>query len=128
MATMKVVQTPSAEVVEKANEIIYVTDGRGRRFGLKRPGVLSQFRLVDLLGPETAKNEVYMAMVMPVTWVCSIEAGEESREVFFPSSRSELEALISQIDEDGIVAISGELNKQVTADAAASDREAVGNA
>lgn len=109
MATVTV-RTPSEEVVQKATEVFYAQDGRGRRIGLKKPGVLAQFRLVDLLG-ETAKNEVYMGMILPLIWVCSIEENGTVEEVLFPATRSELDALIQRIDEDGIIAIATELNK-----------------
>lgn len=91
---------PSADLIKKATAEVTVTDARGRVFTLKRPGVLAQYRLVDMLG-ESAKNEVYMGMVLPITYVSAID-GES---VFQFSTRRELDALIQQLDEDGIAAI-----------------------
>lgn len=121
------VRKPSDEIIEAANEITYVTDVRGRRFGLKKPSVLAQFRLVDLLGAETSKNEVYMAMVMPVTWVCSIEEDGVDEDIHPPCSRAELEALISRVDEPGIIAIGAELTRVASDEQVMATKENLGN-
>lgn len=92
--------TPSQQVVAKATAETVITDGRGRSIRLKKPGVLAQFRLIEVLG-DTAKNEVYMAMVMPLLFVTEID-GET---IFPPSRKSEVEALIQRLDEDGIGAV-----------------------
>lgn len=92
--------TPSQEAVAKATAEAVVTDGRGRAIKLKKPGVLAQFRLIEVLG-DTAKNEVYMAMVLPLIFVTEID-GET---IFPPARKSEVEALIQRLDEDGISAV-----------------------
>lgn len=79
---------------------VLIPDARGRVITLKRPGVLAQYRLVDLLGAETAKNTVYMNMVLPMLYVAKID----DDPAFF-STRRELDALISLLDEDGISAV-----------------------
>lgn len=91
---------PSEEVVEQANKVTYVTDARGRRIGLKKPGILAQYRLVEMLG-DSARNEAFMGMILPVTFVVQID----DDEVPFPRTRRELDALIQRIDEDGLLAI-----------------------
>lgn len=97
---------PSAELIAKASPEAAVTDARGRVFTLKKPGVLSQYRLVDLLG-DSAKNEVYMAMVLPLTYVSAID-GDPSAQ---PNTRLQLDALIQRLDEDGIAAIMAGVEK-----------------
>lgn len=92
--------SPSAELINKAVAEVTITDARGRTFTLKRPGVLAQYRLVDMLG-ESAKNEVYMGMVLPLTYVAAIDGQPEGA----PASRRQLDALIQRLDEDGIAAI-----------------------
>ncbi|MGC5301786.1 hypothetical protein, partial [Escherichia coli] len=42
-----------------------VTDASGRVITLRKPGILAQYRLIDALG-NSARNEVYVGMVMPV--------------------------------------------------------------
>ena len=44
----------------------------GRTIGLKKPAVLAQFRLVEVLG-ESAANDVHMGMVLPLMFVVSID-------------------------------------------------------
>lgn len=92
--------TPSQQVVAKATAETVITDGRGRSIRLKKPGVLAQFRLIEVLG-DTAKNEVYMSMVLPLIFVTEID-GET---IFPPARKSEVEALIQRLDEDGISAV-----------------------
>jgi hypothetical protein len=92
--------TPSVEVIAKATAEVTVTDARGRVITLKKPGVLAQFRLVEALG-DSAKNDVYMGMVAPLIFVSAIDGDP----VYQPSKKSEVEALIQQLDEDGLTAV-----------------------
>ena len=92
--------TPSQQIVAKAASETVITDGRGRSIRLKKPGALAQFRLIEVLG-DTAKNEVYVSMVMPLIFVTEID-GEA---IFPPTRKSEVEAMIQRLDEDGISAV-----------------------
>lgn len=85
-------------IKEAAKEIFLAPDPRGRVFGIRKPGVLAQFRLVEIM-EDTAKNEVYMNMLTPIVFCTSID-GEP---IPFPNSKREVEALIQRIDEDGMV-------------------------
>lgn len=100
MAKLEVNETPSQQVIAKAAAEILVTDAQGRKIKLKKPGVLAQFRLVEILA-DSAKNEVYMGMVLPLIYVAEID-GEA---VMMPNSKREVEALIQRLDEDGISAV-----------------------
>lgn len=93
-------ELPSDQIIKKAAAEVSVTDERGRVIKLKKPGVLAQYRLVEILA-DSARNEVYMGMVLPLIYVVSID----DEPVFQPSRKSEVEALIQQLDEDGIAAI-----------------------
>lgn len=94
------ITTPSEEVVQKALFECTVTDAKGRVITLKKPGVLAQFRLIEALG-ETAKNEVYMGMVLPLIFIAAIDGDA----VLTPTRKSEVEALIQRLDEPGITAV-----------------------
>lgn len=94
------VNTPSEQVVAKAAAEVSVTDDRGRVIKLRKPGVVAQFRLVEILG-DTAKNEVYMSMVLPIIFVTAIDDDTVSQ----PSGKREVEALIQRLDEDGLAAV-----------------------
>ena len=114
--------TPSDQVVAKATAETVITDGRGRSIRLKKPGVLTQFRLIEVLG-DTAKNEVYMAMVLPLLFVTEID-GET---IFPPSRKSEVEALIQRLDEDGIGAVQAAVMQNFGGSNPDADRAALKN-
>lgn len=97
---VKVTLNPSDQIVQQANAETTVTDKRGRVIKLKKPGVLAQFRLIEALG-DTAKNTVYMGMVLPLIFVTAID----DDPVYLPASKREVEALIQRLDEDGIDAV-----------------------
>jgi hypothetical protein len=100
MDDVKLTLTPSQDVVQKAIAEFTVTDSAGRVIKLKRPGVLAQFRLVEVLG-ESAKNQVYMGMVLPLIYVTAVD----DLPVFQPTSKLQVEALIQQLDEHGCAAV-----------------------
>lgn len=93
--------TPSQEIIRDANRTVEVRDKLGRTLTLKRPGVLAQFRLIELVGPETAKNDVYMGMALPLFWLVKLN-GED---IYPPQTKAELEVLIQRVEEEGIEAI-----------------------
>lgn len=98
--TKLTINTPSEQVVAKAQAEVVVVDATGRSIKLKKPGVLAQYRLIETLG-DTAKNEVYTAMVLPLIFVAEIDGDT----VFQPTSKREIEALIQRLDEAGVVAV-----------------------
>lgn len=93
-------QKPSAEIVAKALAVTEITDERGRVITLKKPGVLAQYRLIEILG-DSAKNEVYMGMVLPLIFVSAIDGDA----VAMPTNKREVEALIQRLDEEGVAAV-----------------------
>ena len=100
MANVTINDTPSEAILAKAQTEYDVIDTRGRTIKLKKPSVLAQYRLIEIL-EDSAKNEVYMAMVLPLIYVTSID-GEVAHQ---PISKREVEAIIQQLDEDGINAV-----------------------
>ena len=94
-------ETPTEQVIAKANEETVVTDATGRVIKLKKPGVLAQYRLVEVVGAEAAKNEVYMGMILPLIFVSEIDG----KPLQSPRSKNEVDALIQRLDEDGISAV-----------------------
>lgn len=114
--------SPSAELIAKAQAEFTFNDGKGRSITLKKPGILSQFRIVEVVG-ELAKNEVYMAMVMPLIYVSAIDGDAVS----FPSTKRELEALIQRLDEEGVEAVSIEASKHFGKSKVKEDQAAIKN-
>ncbi|MRW88868.1 hypothetical protein GJ699_02600 [Duganella sp. FT80W] len=70
---------------------------------LKKPGVLAQYRIVEIVGGDAAKNQTYMGMVLPLLWIIAIN------ETPTPpiSTKRELEALITRLGEVGTDAVMG---------------------
>lgn len=111
MADATVVKDAQVEtVVDKAtrNAAVTLTDSEGRKLVVKRPSVLQQFRLVELLGPELGKNTMYLNMAMPCFWAQSID-GEP---LYAPLTKLELEAAIERLDEHGLDKINDHILSQ----------------
>ena len=89
--------TPSSQIIAAAIKEAETTDAAGRTIKLRKPGVLAQYRLIEAVG-DSAKNEVYMAMVMPLLFVVNID-GEDVEPI---ARKSELEALIQRLGDDGV--------------------------
>ena len=92
--------TPTEQLVKASTAEFTLSDSKGRSIVLKKPGVLAQYRLIEILG-DSAKNEVYMGMVLPLIYVSAIDGAQ----VMQPSTKREIEALISRLDEEGIAAV-----------------------
>lgn len=115
-------ETPSAEVVKAAQAAFDVVDARDRTLTLKKPGVLAQYRLIEALG-DSAKNEVYMNMVLPLIYVSAIDG----TPVVQPNSKREVEALITRLDEEGIAAVMAGVAEHFGAPNPEKDKAAVKN-
>jgi hypothetical protein len=92
--------TPSEQIVARAMQEVEIDDARGRKILLRKPGALAQFRLVEAVG-NSSTNQGYMAMVMPLIFVASIDG------IFVPplEQKKHVEALIVRLDDDGIAAV-----------------------
>ena len=120
MATVKLnrgAQTPTQQMTEDANRSHVVVDSKGRRITLQKPGLLAQFRIVKIVGGETASNRVYMSMILPVTFVTAID----DVPVPPPSNQAQLDALIQRLDEHGLTACVDGLNEVWGADDTTAD-------
>ena len=98
--------SPSAQVLARAAADVAITDARGRSLRLGKPGVLAQYRLIEMLGASAA-NETYTSMVLPLLYVRSID---DDTEISMTTKR-ELEALIQRLDEDGVGAVMEAVSK-----------------
>lgn len=94
------IDTPSAQVIEKALAEVKVKDSSGRIFTLRKPGLLAHFRLVEACG-ELARNEVYLGMCRPLTYVTAID----DDPVFQPTNKTQIEALVTRIADHGFTAV-----------------------
>ena len=92
--------TPSQTLTENARTEAVITDAKGRSIKLKQPNVLAQYQLVEVLGA-VAGNSHYMAMATPLTYVAAIDGELIAR----PKTKREFEALVQQLDNEGLLAV-----------------------
>lgn len=92
---------PMQQVTRDANFQVVVDVDDGRKVTLRRPGVLAQFKMIEMLGPEASMNSVFVNMVFPITYVIAIDGEQVSRI----TTRPQLDALIQQLDEAGVKAV-----------------------
>ena len=101
---------PAAQVTTQADAAT-VTDARGRVIALRRPNVLAQYRMVEAMG-KSAENQVYMAMVMPLIYVASIDGDP----VPPAATKAQIEALVQRLDEDGLAAVTKGIEERFLSD------------
>lgn len=123
MTTVKINEnvklSASQQAVAKAAETFQVTDERGRKITLKKPGALAQFRLIDMLG-NSASNETYVAMVLPLIFITDIDG-----EFVLMQNRIQLDALIQQLEQEGINAVHKGVQEHFGKNDSEADREAL---
>ncbi|QTD88739.1 hypothetical protein [Burkholderia anthina] len=113
------VETPTQTVMRQTGQEVMIEDARGRKIALRKPGVLAQYAIIDAVGGESAKNAVYMSMVLPLIYVASIDGDGVST----PNTKLEVKALIKRLDEDGIEAVIAGVNEHFAAPDPDADRE-----
>jgi hypothetical protein len=94
-------ETPTQQATRDANYQVTVPVSDGRKVTLRKPGVLAQFKMIEMLGAEASANQVFVNMVLPVMFVIAIDGDPVSRI----TKRPELDALIQRLDEAGIQAV-----------------------
>lgn len=91
--TVTLINNEEKESTQQIKNVISFIDKKNRKIVLKKPNVLAEYRIVEIVG-DTAKNETYMLMIMPLLFVNSIDD-----EIVNVSSKLELEALITRLDD-----------------------------
>lgn len=90
-------QAPSQQVVATSLPQHAVTDRRGRNLVIRRPSALQKFMLMDALGSSADNKMLFMHSVLAAS-VVEID-GEP---VQFPRSKTQVQALVQRLDDDGI--------------------------
>jgi hypothetical protein len=93
----------------KHDGVVHVTSTGGKVIGIKRPNVLAQYKLVDAIG-DSAENRIYLNMCIPLMWVASID----DVPVPQPTSKLQIEGLVTRLDDDGISAVSKGIEEHFT--------------
>jgi hypothetical protein len=102
-----------AQAVRTVSNQVEVTDKSGRRIVVRRLNALEKMRLSKIAGADGAANPTYFGYVILAASVASINGEPEE----FPMTPRAIEALISQLDDDGLAAVSegvAELNGATT--------------
>jgi hypothetical protein len=106
-------ETPSQKVVKAANELVYITDAKGRKLGLRRLEFLEEFRILEAVGPELSANTTYMSQLNPLLFLAEID-GEH---VAIPRNKIQAEALIKRAGREGYIGVIQGINKHFSDDA-----------
>jgi hypothetical protein len=120
--TIKVNDTPSAQMISEASKAVKIVDEKGRAITLRKPGVLAQFRLIEALG-ETARNDVYVRMALPLLYVHAIDDDQ-----LLPLQRkSDVEALIQRLSDEGMAAVMTGVSEHFGGRTPEGDKATLGN-
>lgn len=101
--------TAAATPAKRADGNIEVTDSRGRIIVVKKLSALDKMRLTRIVGADGSMNQAYMGYAVTAASVVSIDGDPEP----FPKSIQAIEAIVAQLDDDGLNVVSnaiGELN------------------
>lgn len=113
-------ESPTEQLIAKASAEFDVPDSAGRVFKLKKPGLLSQYRLVEVIG-SNAENAVYMAMCRPLIYIVGIDGDP----IVQPINKMQLEALITRIDDHGLEAVVDGIVKHFGSQDPAAEKAAI---
>jgi hypothetical protein len=117
---MSSLDSPRAQMLARAAQEVAIVDARGRQITLRKPGILAQFRILEAAG-DSATNLTYVNMVLPLIFVAAID-GETVAQ---PATKTDLEALISRLDEEGIEAVMRGVGESFGASDPEADKEAI---
>lgn len=127
MATVKVKDgvKPSEQIIADANRTVDVVDSKGRTLTLRRMNLLDEFRLMEALGQDLARNNAYYESLMPLMHVSAID-GET---LAFPGTKRQIEAHIQLVGREGLGAVMQGIQKLFPeSEQALTKDEKVGNA
>lgn len=94
--------TATQDLIAKALKEEVLVDGKNRRLMVRKPSALAQFRLIEAMG-DTAQNQTYMQMIQPLIYLAKIDEDL----IPTPSSKEEVEALITRLDDEGLASLMG---------------------
>ena len=94
--------TPSQIFVEAANERAVIEDSRGRRLEVRKLTPVDTLRLLKAAGPALSENNAWLnmaALAMAVTAIADVP-------VPAPVTEGQIEAIIGQLQDEGVAAVS----------------------
>lgn len=84
--------------IKKVIKTEIVTDELGRKISIRKPPMLTQYRVIEMLG---TNSEMYASMCMPLAYITGID---DDNTVGFTTKR-EMEALIQRLGDEGVQAV-----------------------
>ncbi len=115
MAKVTVHETPSQSIVKASKELVYVTDSKGRKLGLRRLEFLEEFKIMEAVGSETAANTTYVGMLNPLLYLADIDG----IPVEIPRTKLQVDGLIQRAGREGFIAVVEGITKYFAGDNAA---------
>ena len=97
--------TPSQQVIADANALIYVTDARGRRIGVRKMTMSVRRRVLKAVPVELAAKDRYLGLVM--TAACVVTIDDENVDPMVDGRLRDdqrvtlFDVLIDRLDDDG---------------------------
>jgi hypothetical protein len=85
-----------------------ITDKAGRKFSLRKMGLVETLRLYTALGPELSANDAYMGMATIAASVAILDGVP----LPFPNSEAAVENLVERIGRDGAAAVSAAIQPE----------------
>ncbi|KAA0686007.1 hypothetical protein DTW90_34540 [Neorhizobium sp. P12A] len=105
--TVKKGATPSEEIVDDANRVVFETDKRGRRIGFRKMSMSMRRRLFKILSAEAGSKVQYVGLAAVA--VCVTQINDDP--ISFPQTESEIDFLIDRLDDDGFEAVGAGMKK-----------------
>lgn len=99
--------TPSHSVVSSANAVRTIECAE-HRISLRRLNALDKLRLLKAAGPELAQNEPWLGVAMLASSVTAID----DVPVPQPTNERQIEAIVSQLGDEGLAAVADSLGAE----------------
>jgi hypothetical protein len=104
--------SPSQQAVKSSKQLVYVTDSKGRKLGLRRLEFLEEFRIMEAVGPELAANQTYMGMLNPLLYLAEIDGDP----VPIPRTKLQIDGHITRAGREGFIAVLEGITKHFASD------------
>ncbi len=104
--------TPSQAIVKAANIVVTVTDSLGRQIGIKKIGAWDRMKMLQVVGSENTKNEVYLGYAALA--FSAVKLDDEDLPAI--STMAQLEVRVKRLEDEGLEAISNHFQKQADAE------------
>lgn len=92
---------PTKQVLDGAAQPQTVTDARGRQITIKKLSALDRMHLFKAVGPDNARNQMYLGYATLARAVVAINGEPEPP----PGTEKMIENLVARLDDDGLNAI-----------------------